>query len=313
VTTKPDRRFPPHGWLGIALIAVFWPVNWIVEGPRTQWGFFPLWLGYCLTVDGLCVFRNGTSLLTRSARKYAALFLVSAPAWWIFEAINLRTRNWIYVGREHFGDLEYAAFATLSFSTVIPAVLGTAELVAGLRVVRGMRPRAALGSDGRTTAILFGLGVLAFAGLMALPESLFPLVWISLVLMLEPINVWRGNRSLIEWTREGDWRPVVALGLGCLICGLFWEMWNVGSYPKWTYRVPIFGFAHVFEMPLLGYLGYVPFSWELFAIVHLAFGLAGAPRTAYVSAGYSVTQRATATLGSVHAGGGHSVGRRSSQ
>ena len=307
------HRVPPHGWLGVALIAVFWPVNWMADGLRTHWAFFPLWLGYCLTVDGLAVLRHGTSLLTRGPWRYAGLFLVSAPMWWIFEAINLRTRNWIYVGREQFGALEYAAFATLSFSTVVPAVLGTAELVAGLRAVRGMRPRAALGSGRQATGLLFGLGVLAFAGLMARPESLFPLVWISLVLILEPINVWVGNRSLIEWTRVGDWRPVVALGLGGVICGLFWEMWNVYSYPKWIYRVPIFGFAHVFEMPLLGYLGYVPFSWELFAMVHLAFGLAGAPRTGFVAAGYSVTQLATATLGSVQVAGGHSVGRRSSQ
>ena len=83
----------------------------------------------------------------------------------------------------------------------------------------------------------------------------------------------------------GDWRPVVALALGALTCGFFWELWNFGSYPKWIYRVPIFGFWHVFEMPLLGYLGYVPFSWELFALVHLFFGLAGNGNTDYVIRG----------------------------
>ena len=29
---------------------------------------------------------------------------------------------------------------------------------------------------------------------------------------------------------------------------------------------------HVFEMPLLGYIGYIPFSWELFALYHLIVG-----------------------------------------
>jgi hypothetical protein len=283
-----DGRFPAHGWLGLALVAVFWSVNWMLEDLRTHWAFFPLWLGYCLTVDGLAVLRRGTSLLTRGAAEYAALFVISAPVWWLFEAINLRTRNWVYVGREQFSDLEYALLATLSFSTVVPAVLGTAELVAGLGAVRRMKHRARTSSGGRTTRVMFAAGLVAFALLMLWPERFFPFVWLSVVLVLEPINVWLGNRSLTEWTREGDWRPVVALSVGAMICGLFWEMWNFWSYPKWTYRVPIFGFAHVFEMPLLGYLGYIPFSWELFAMVQLAFGLAGRRRTDYVSRGISI-------------------------
>jgi len=77
----PFRVFPVHGWIGFLLIAVFWPLNWVLLGPRTHWGFFPLWLGYCLLVDGLVVKRSGTSLLTRSWRKYIGLFFVSAPVW----------------------------------------------------------------------------------------------------------------------------------------------------------------------------------------------------------------------------------------
>jgi len=34
-------------------------------------------------------------------------------------------------------------------------------------------------------------------------------------------------------------------------------------------------FLHVFEMPLLGYLGYLPFAWELFAIYHFVIGVTG--------------------------------------
>jgi len=35
------------------LVAVFWILNWSLSGLRTHWGFFPLWLGYALTVDAL--------------------------------------------------------------------------------------------------------------------------------------------------------------------------------------------------------------------------------------------------------------------
>lgn len=60
----------------------------------------------------------------------------------------------------------------------------------------------------------------------------------------------------------------MGLAVGCLICAFFWEMWNFYSYPRWVYHVPLVGFLHVFEMPLLGYLGYIPFSRELFALYH---------------------------------------------
>src|SRR5687767_5479950 len=97
---------PVQLWIGLALIAVAWPLNWLLEGVRAHILFFPLWLGYTLAVDGLVYLRKGTSLLTRSASGYAGLFLISAPAWWLFELINWRTQNWVYVGREVFTDLE---------------------------------------------------------------------------------------------------------------------------------------------------------------------------------------------------------------
>ena len=81
--------WPLHGWLGLALVAVFWTLNWSLSGLRTHWGFFPLWLGYCLTVDALVFWRKGSSMLTRNPLAYAGLFLVSAPAWWLFELVNL--------------------------------------------------------------------------------------------------------------------------------------------------------------------------------------------------------------------------------
>ena len=36
--------------------------------------------------------------------------------------------------------------------------------------------------------------------------------------------------------------------------------------------MPFAGVLHVFEMPLLGYLGYLVFAWELHALYHLVVG-----------------------------------------
>ena len=101
------------------------------------------------------------------------------------------------------------------------------------------------------------------------PKLFYPCVWLSVFFILEPINMALGKRHVFESLEMGDWRPILALSFGSLICGFFWEMWNYFSYPKWIYHTPGAEFWHLFEMPLLGYLGYLPFAWELFALRNL--------------------------------------------
>jgi len=274
--------FPLHGWLGLSLVIIFWILNWRLPGARTHWAFFPLWLGYCLTIDGLVFRRTGTSLVTRSWRKYTGLFLVSAPVWWLFELLNLRTQNWTYIGSERFTVLEFAFWTTLSFTTVIPAVFGSAELFASFEFVKRLKPGPKIGTDKRITTAFFFLGWIMLALMLAWPGIFFPFIWLSLYFIIEPVNVWLGNRSLAAWTDRGDWRPVLALWFGVLLTAFFWEMWNYFSYPKWVYHVPWGDWAHIFEMPLLGYGGYLPFALELYALYHLLVGLFGDKTSEYV-------------------------------
>jgi len=265
-------RWPAYGWLGLALIAVFWSLNWSITGLRTHWLFFPLWLGYCLTVDAWVYRRKGHSMLTRNRSKFLLLFLASVPAWWLFELLNERTQNWSYEGRELIGDVEFALLASLSFSTVMPAVFGTAELSGTFGWIRNFRPGIRLLPTRSIVTGMFSTGCVMLFMLLAWPVFFFPLLWLSVYFILEPINHWIGNRTLLRDSANGDWRPVLALFTGCLICGFFWELWNFYSYPKWIYRIPFFDFLRVFEMPLLGYGGYLPFSLELFALYHLVTG-----------------------------------------
>ena len=107
--------------------------------------------------------------------------------------------------------------------------------------------------------------------------------------MLDPINYLRGRPSVLSWVGRGDWRLVLALGMGALLCGLFWEMWNYWAFPKWHYTIAFVDFAHIFEMPLLGYGGYVPFGLEVYAIYHFLRGLVGGTPDDYVRIVRSVT------------------------
>jgi hypothetical protein len=118
--------------------------------------------------------------------------------------------------------------------------------------------------------------------LVAWPRYFFLFLWLSVFFILEPINAALGFRTLAHWTKDGDWTPVAALWAGVLICGFFWEMWNFFSFPKWIYTVPFANFCHIFEMPLLGYGGYLPFALELYALYNLVTGLFRATRLDYV-------------------------------
>ena len=259
----------PHGWVGVILIALAWPLNWMLPGLRTHLLFFPLWLGYALLVDALVLRRCGTSILARSRRDFVLLFACSAPAWWLFEVFNWRTQNWDYLGGEQFSPFTYFLLTTLSFSTVMPAVFETAELVRSAAPLRRLSDGPRLKPTRRVLLAMLGVGLAMVALSMALPGYFYPLLWGSAFFLAEPINAWRGRPSLLGYLARGDWRPVAALALGALVCGFFWEFWNFYSYPKWTYHTPGVGFPHVFEMPLLGFLGYPPFGLELLALLHL--------------------------------------------
>ena len=273
--SSTKAQWPLHGWLGLILVAVFWALNWGLDGIRTHWGFFPMWLGYCLTVDALTLKRTGSSLLTRSRLAYFGLFAASVPAWWLFELINKRTQNWIYIDDGSIGPVEHTLLASLAFSTVIPAVFGTSELVSSFKWVKRLARGPQIETSKAMLRGFFVAGLVMLALTLALPRFFFPFVWLSVFFILDPINHRLGHRTLLARASIGDWRQVFSLFIGALICGFFWEFWNYWSFPKWVYDVPFVGFGHIFEMPVLGYGGYLPFALELFALYHLFAGILG--------------------------------------
>ncbi len=266
------HKFSVHGWIGILFILIFWYLNWNLEGLRTHILFFPLWFGYILTIDAIVFYRKNTSLLTRSKKNFALLFLISAPAWWIFELMNWQTQNWFYEGKQFFTDVEYAILATISFSTVMPAVFETTELVGTFKWINNFKKHKIFTPSKSTINKFLLTGIIMLALVIIFPQYFYYFEWAAVYFILEPINYKLKNRTLFDYTIKGNWSPIAALAIGTLICGFFWEMWNYFSYPKWIYDTPMVNFLHVFEMPLLGYIGYIPFSLELFAIYNFITG-----------------------------------------
>ena len=272
---KPLQRYllPYRGLLGLLLIAIAWPLSQQIS----QNLFFPLWLGFILLVDGLVLRRTGTSLVVRSPKIMVVMFIVASPYWWAFEGINEITQNWVYVTptEEDSGGLVGVIEASLSYSTVIPAVFEVSELIGSFGFIKRFArlPSLVLSRPQIILAGVFGLGSLVT--MLIWPTYLFPMTWLCLFFIFDPINNLTGRPSIIAQVKNGDYRTVVAFALGALVCGFFWEMWNRDASVSWEYNIGYLDFARIFQMPLLGYGGYLPFGLETYAVFHFVAGLLG--------------------------------------
>jgi len=270
-----QKVFSWQGWLGLSMVIVFWYINWFLPDLRTHWAFFPLWLGYILLIDGLISWRTGSSPFRRSFWRWLGYFILSAPVWWIFEWINVRVGYWEYVPIENFSEAAYVFYCTINFSVVIPAVFTTAELLSSFMSKRAFQKGVRIGGKPGMSIFLFLLGCLMLFISITWPSIGTPLIWISLFLIIDPLNRWLGYRALLNETSVGNWRSIMLLFASTLLCGFFWELWNFHSLPKWIYHIPYIDFWYIFEMPLIGYLGYLPFGLELYAMYHLLVGVLG--------------------------------------
>jgi hypothetical protein len=262
------RRYPLYGYLAITLNLASWFFAWSRIDPFFRYSFFPLWFSFIFVLDALNRARTGSSLITRAPAKFAQMFAFSALYWWLFETFNIPTQNWHYIFDHHYSTAEQIFVETLDFTTVLPVVMEMAELWTSFKRLRPRLPANEIGLriSAPAAARLMLLGSTCIVLPFLFPDKAFILIWLSVLFVLDPINNLMGRKSALAHLKAKDWRFFVALPLAGLSCGFFWEMWNFHSLPRWYYTVPYVGFARVFEMPILGYTGYLPFALELFAL-----------------------------------------------
>jgi hypothetical protein len=274
-STAPVARFPWWGWAGVAFTALAWMAAWNRFewlAPVQRYTFTPLWLGYIVAVNALARRRAGHCLLTGRPGYLAALFAASALFWWFFEYLNRFVQNWYYVGVGELSAGEYFWQATLPFSTVLPAVASTYALLATYPrmsggLVRGPALRSA--PPRGVAALVLGVAAAGLAGVGVWPDLLFPLLWVAPLLVLAALQALAGRSTVLSGAARGDWRAVWLWALAALCCGLFWEMWNAHSLARWQYALPYVERFRIFEMPALGYAGYLPFGLECALICDL--------------------------------------------
>ena len=261
------RRFPVYGWWALATLAAL-EVLLALRTPGVTTFFTALiWSAYIPMVDAAVFRLRGDSMLHHPGR-FTAMALLSIPGWLLFEAYNLRLRNWAYVGMpRHFWV--FTIGAAWAFATIFPGILETAELFFyALTSEWHWKPWRHPNRFG-----LISLGAaLVLIPLLAPRETaayLFALVWAGFILLLDPLHRGWGWPSLLEDLEAGRPGVFTALLLSGAACGFFWEFWNFWAGSRWEYVFPIFHRFRIFAMPVPGFLGFPPFAIECFILYSL--------------------------------------------
>lgn len=246
--------------------------------PLATWYYVFAWYGTLLAADGWYRLRTGRFFLLGRPAFLATLLAWSVPTWLFFELLNLRLRNWYYVFVPDHPVGRWVGIS-VSFATVLPAVfLAEASLAAG-GIGRGARgPRLEVTPGLRRGLIAAGWLMLGLSLLW--PRWFFPLVWGGVTLLLEPINHRRDpSRSLLGDLEAGRYSRLLRLLLAGAVIGFLWEGYNALARGGWIYTVPFFEELKLFEMPVLGFLGFPVFALECFAIWQaLVLGGVAVPR-----------------------------------
>jgi len=237
------------------------------------WFYCCAWWSLLLSLDGLNFRRTGASTLFEAAPDFLFSAFLSVPVWLVFELFNLRLKNWSYHGLPVSLPERWAGYF-IGFATVIPALKIIAVFTRSLsNKTTPFRRRLAV-----TPALLrlsFVLGFGSLAATLAWPRLFFPLVWLGFIFLIEPLNYRRRRPSLLRDLEEGDISRIAGWTAAGLAAGLIWELFNFWAGSHWEYHIPYLNFGRLFQMPVFGFLGFLPFALEVFAIDAFARGLYG--------------------------------------
>jgi len=247
----------------IALALAGWALGlWgIVSGSAVilQFLYFLAWYPYILFLDGFLFRLQGSSWLLNRPKDFLKLLFWSTTVWLVFEALNLVLHNWGYVGVIPNVGVRWLGYA-VAFATVLPGVLLTAEVIAALGFFQKVKGRTYNWGPWQPVALIIGVVMLVIPLLW--PHYTFALIWGATFFLLDPFCELLGAPSLIARFAAGERREHWCLLAAGLVCGLWWESWNWFATSRWVYTLPVLNFWKVFEMPVLGFLGFPPFALE---------------------------------------------------
>lgn len=229
-----------------------------------RWFYCFAWWALLLVLDSLNFRRLKYSPLFKSLENFLFIIFLSVFIWLVFELFNLRLKNWSYHSLPQ-NDFERWLGYFLGFTTVIPALEELALLIQSVFKEK----RFQLIQIYATPILLktsIALGFLFILFIFVWPGAFFPLTWLCFIFLLEPINYARKNNSFLKDLERNDARQLLGWSLAGLLAGFIWEFLNSWAGSHWEYHLPYFNFWRVFQMPVFGYGGFLPFALEVFAI-----------------------------------------------
>ena len=265
MTTRYGRnKLNIHGIIGFGVLILAEIMMFRRVEPFVSWFYCFAWWAYILICDSLIYKMKGNSLLMSRTKEFFLLMPWSVAVWLFFELVNLSMKNWYYINVPRNDLLRWFGY-TVAYATVLPGIFETTELLESMGLYRELSVPAI--PESRTWYIPFWIVGGVFLILpITLPRYGFPLIWGSLIFLLEPINHRFGGKSLMRDWQRGDPTKFLLLLTAGLACGILWEFWNFWARSKWIYTVPFLDELKGFEMPPLGFLGFPPFAVECYVI-----------------------------------------------
>jgi hypothetical protein len=264
-----------YGWFGLGVLIVA-EAALILNVEIVRVWFTPImWTGYIMLVDALVLRLRGESLITSRPRDFFLMLWLSIFWWLTFELYNLRLMNWYYINLPASPVQRNLGFAW-AFATIFPGIFETTELLEALYPFDRIRiPARPWPQQSLILSVIVGFLFVTIPPALPFLVSryLFGFVWLGYIFLADPLNYWLGAPSLLHDWEEGRPGRMVALLAGGAVCGILWEFWNYWALTKWIYAVPILSDIKLFEMPVLGFLGFPPFALECYALYNLSMRL----------------------------------------
>ncbi|MEW6455824.1 MAG: hypothetical protein AB1410_03800 [Acidobacteriota bacterium] len=233
-----------------------------------NWFFCLSWWSYILIIDSLNFRKRKTSQLYSSLKDFLFMAFISVFLWLIFEIFNLRLKNWSYHNLPANLPERWTGYF-IGFATVIPALMETALFIEGLLKINTSKFSIKVTKNLIIISILIGF-LLIFL-FLSFPKQFFAFVWLCFIFLIPPFNYILKNDDFFSDLEKGYPGRIISWLIAGLIAGFFWEFWNNWALSRWRYNIPYFNFLKVFEMPILGFLGFPPFALEVFSIYQFIF------------------------------------------
>lgn len=284
--------FPVWFWVGLVAWGSALFLLWIRATTLLwylHWSDLPLFWGFTLMIDGwVYVRQGGKSLVSQVPQEVVGIGVSSVLGWMLFEYLNLFVDdNWYYPRGNIISRDMFLLYAIVISSGLLPLAFVWYSL---FKTFPALRNRF---SNGRKlilpTWAKNGLLILSLFGLFGsglFPDIFFFALWLApavvLAVVLNKVQVW----TPLDAIGQGNWTPTLLAALTYLAEGFCIEGQNylsavhVGQFvvfteapAYWQYSLPYVNRYHLFEMPILGFLGYMPFGlycwlwWIAFATI----------------------------------------------